>query len=797
MYRVGLIINENEASHSKYADTETTLKLAIDDCNRNGRKGNSYHLVVYDQFTINTLFDSRQNDIATLNALVIATNALSFGNKIHTVLCDNKHRIEEFLDRHKGVFISSQKKLSNGSLSVASPRSVGFLPDAYDYYLFDRPEKSSADGSITIAASSILLDYPYGINNDLIDKHCNNNQFMVHKYRAIIIPIHPTTYESILCDVDSPPVSQPALNYLHRERKVLLYSGGSRRIVISTMALDWANHAELLCNILTTITECEPRLFFVKKHTEEPKSPLLDSYMIRTNIANIPYRAIAESELKTCPASAGNAFVFSPAWTPQEIETVYAAMLHSQRGYFTIHHISTTNVPSDKNHKLIKYRNYSSIDIMKDAVILSILSSFQTTGWGKSVWTYSYVSDLLDFYRVQERYIAKGIYQELERHFTKADAATGNRTLSGDYDGVFNATCKMLDVLNVFTQTYGDDLGKDLPYEPKAVITSAEAWMLARVEKGAVFDQDICYCVLYLMRFGKFTVLDAPVRTRLMSVFTSLLTRIAEEVLSGGIVRRSSVDLCRVHQALCRLSTDKAVAPKELPSYIAQIESTLRARQDIHGNWKNISETAEITLMLLESYNARANINIDLNMLNTLIANGIVALESQYNANASMWADDIGATAKAMHAIALYDRVFQFSINDFFSDLKIHRERALGMPEELTKERIGNFYRVIDDLGREKDLLSREVIQIKGQTHKIRSTLSKTRYALTSTIAVLVGTLAIMGLFGGILYVDHRDILIKVLGDWRTVLEGAVAGVIATVVLSEAVRLLSKKDSKD
>jgi hypothetical protein len=430
---------------------------------------------------------------------------------------------------------------------------------------------------------------------------------------------------------------------------------------------------------------------------------------------------------------------------------------------------------------------------MKDAVIQSLLWSFQATSWGKSVWTYSYVVRLLAFYGVGEPNIARRVYQELGEHFTKVDAVTGKRVLSGDYDGVFNATCTMLEVLNIFTQMYDKPFAVDLPYELKEVIDSAENWMIQKVKSGAVFDQDICYCVLYLIRFGKFRALDRTVKTTLVSLFERLLEKIAEEVLSGSINGRSSIDLSRVYRTLCGLSLEKAVAQDKAVSYLDQIESTLRTRQDIHGNWKHISETSEITLMLLEAHSSRCNINHELTTVNTLIANGIVALHSQYSVNANMWADDIGVTAKAMHAIGLYDRVFNFSINDFFSDLKIHHESTVRMSEDLTKERIGYFYRVIDGLERNKEVSSRHLIESESGASSIRRRLSRTRYALASSLAMLVATISISGLFIGILYLDHKDILVKELGDWRTVLESAVAGVIAAVVLSETFRWFSKR----
>lgn len=793
MYRVGLIINENEASHSKYADTEATLTSALDECNKGGHTGNTYHFVVYDKFTISRLFDHGDADIATLNSLIIATNALGFGEKLHNVLCSNKIRIEQFIDGHKGLFISSQKKLSNGVLATEELQSVSFLPEPYDYYLFDRPERYSSEGHISAVTPSVLLDYPYHIDDALIEKHCTQNHFMVHKYRSLIIPQHASMYEAALWDNTSTRVSQKALDYYERERQLLVYSRGSKRIVASTMALDWADHAELLSNILTYITELGPRLFFVKKRTDGATSEILDPYIIRANIANIPYRVISETELPVCSASPRHAFVFSPAWDAAEVEKLYASLLHSQRDHFTIYHICTSGVASDRNHKLSKFRNFSSIDVMKDAVIEALLSSYQPTSWGRSVWTYSYVVSLLEFYDVRNVSVARRVYRELELHFTKIDAVSGRRLFSGDYDGVFNATCKMLEVLNIFAAMYGDSIGHADNRDCRSVIAAAERWMLNRVDAGAVFDQDICYCFLYLTRFRRFTSLNSTSKAKLLQLFEQLLARIAEEIMSGRIVGRSSVDLCRVHQTLCTLTVENAIGSHKAIPYLSQIESTLRTRQDIHGNWKHISETSEITLMLLQAYPSRSNVQHDMNIVNTLIGNAVLALHSQHNAKTSMWADDIAVTAKAMNAIGLYDRVFNLSVNDFFSDLSLSNDPHASESEDLTKERIAYFYRVIDSLEDEKDAVFRQLKESEDKSDRMRRDLQRARYGLASALAILVGTVALLGLLVGIFYVDQKDILLKELGDWRTVLEGAVAGVIAAVILSELFRWLSRR----
>ena len=111
-------------------------------------------------------------------------------------------------------------------------------------------------------------------------------------------------------------------------------------------------------------------------------------------------------------------------------------------------------------------------------------------------------------------------------------------------------------------------------------------------------------------------------------------------------------------------------------SYLKKIEAVFGERQDLYGNWKNISETAEITAMLLEIHELRSNIGASTNTLNTLITRGIEILHSQYDSQTNMWSDDLGTTAKAMYAIGMYDDKFNFAINDFFVDLKNNQEKT-------------------------------------------------------------------------------------------------------------------------
>lgn len=793
MYKIGIIINENEVAHSKYADTLGTLKSALDECNQNGSKGNSYHFIIFDKFNIHKLFETGESNIMTFDGIVIATNAMGYNEKIHNVFCRNKQNIEEFINNNKGVFILSQKKLSNGRLSKEKFTSTGFLPEIYDYYVFDRPEKFSSGGEVDISAHNKVLTYPYTITNAMIKDHCENNQFIVHKYRSLIIPKHANSYETLLCDDTSTPISHKELGYLDSDRKLLLSSRYNKRVVISTMALDWANHAELLCNILTFITEDKPRTIFVKKEQERIKSTILDSYIIRANISNLPYRVISENELDDCIKSSGDTFIFSPNWLSEEIEDIYAVMLTRQNEYFSIYHIYKTKISSKNSHTLSKYSNFSSIDMMKDVVIENLLSSYLTSHWNNSVWTYSYILNLFDFFDVDIPIITEKVYQELSTHFTKKDESTGKTELTGDYDNVFNATCKLLEILSYFQEKNTNIIDEGSPYKLGNVIQIADSWLLNKIDSGTVFDQDVCYSLLYLLKNGKYDSLKDSIKNKVTQLLAQLLTSIIEEIMSMRIESRSSVDLCRIHQTLCMLTLHKTFSTEKTITYLDKIESILKERQDIYGNWKNISETAEITAMLLEIYELRSNINTPTNTINILITKGIEVLYSQFNSRTNMWSDDLSTTAKAMYAIGMYDKIFNFAINDFFFDLRRNQELKIEITEEINIDKIGNFYQTIDRLEKEKETQSKKVMENEKSILAMRKKVSSNKKLSLALFATLISLLFVLILIFTILYVSYNEIFFTILGDWKSHFVAGFIGFVMTVILTAMYNSFNEK----
>lgn len=188
MYRVAIIVNENETLHSAYANTESILKKALNKV-YSTEVDKIYSFEVFDKFNIYTLFEKGNSNIFTFNSIFVATNACN-NIEIYNELVEHADVIAQFIDdgcgNCHGMCISNQQKL--GAIEEKAS-FVGFLPNLFTYKLIKRKEKKSSDGSISINnCSDWIVNFPIRINNDIIQKCCSgeNNQFMPHKYRYII-----------------------------------------------------------------------------------------------------------------------------------------------------------------------------------------------------------------------------------------------------------------------------------------------------------------------------------------------------------------------------------------------------------------------------------------------------------------------------------------------------------------------------------------------------------------------------------------------------------------------------------
>ena len=133
MYRIAVIVNENETLHSVYADTvsivKKSLKMVYNDIE------SLYSFETLDKFNIFSLFSEGEYNLFTFDCLFIATNACN-NKEIYDCLVKNKEILERFIDdgngNHHGLLILNQQKLGDVEKQA---KFLEFLPEKLSYKL--------------------------------------------------------------------------------------------------------------------------------------------------------------------------------------------------------------------------------------------------------------------------------------------------------------------------------------------------------------------------------------------------------------------------------------------------------------------------------------------------------------------------------------------------------------------------------------------------------------------------------------------------------------------------------------
>jgi len=323
----------------------------------------------------------------------------------------------------------------------------------------------------------------------------------------------------------------------------------------------------------------------------------------------------------------------------------------------------------------------------------------------------------------------------------------------------------MVEILSCLEEKYDKRLFV-VPYSIDRVITVSNKWLVNRIEGNAVFDQDICYYLLYLFKNDLYDSFDITFRQRLIEQFRVLIA--IDEPHTPKFENQPSIDLCRIYQTLCLIPEQVVFNNKE--SYLQQIEIILRNRQDNYGNWKNINETAEIAGMLLSVYGDRLKINKNIDTLNIIITKAVEVLYGQFNTKTNMWNNDLNTTAKAMFAIGLYNNQFNFSINDFFNDLNDKTKNIAS--DCINNEDLNNLYQEINESKKNEKKLNIELIKSKRTLNSIRN-LSLFLWALFFSILFITVLIFI------ILLVGYYDILLAIIKKWA---EYFISGFFSLVV---------------
>ena len=346
------------------------------------------------------------------------------------------------------------------------------------------------------------------------------------------------------------------------------------------------------------------------------------------------------------------------------------------------------------------------------------------------------------------------IYEELALHFCKKNV------IDGSYDNVINATCKLLEILALVEPDIVRLTGSVFEKYPISKVKSLSAdWLIKKLDIATISEFDLIYVLVALYRSG--VAKGEGVQEKISQKAKELIAIYRKK----GYVNYSNVALCQVLFLIKELVNNKSIPVDAAKSDADKIAEVLAIRQDELGEWRNLSETAEVSLLLLEiEMDSLKKQNI-VSCLSENINRAISRLYQAYDNKHYCWYTDINTTVKAIHAIGLYDQVKNYSANDFFNEIIVHYQRLhimanLDNSNNAARSYIGTIY--------DKDQLVRKLMRSSEQK-KVFQWL----FFGTFVIALCLGVMMIL-IFAGLTneYVTYNGNVVSVLSrlfnEWQT-----------------------------
>lgn len=784
MFRIAVITNENEVAHSSFADTVSILKRPV---TLKNQKTDSYTFSEFDKFTAARLFrEGHQEYLLGFDSLIIATNATNNG-EVLGALRNGRDTLERFIASGRGILVLSQKKLS--AQSVDSQHVTGFLPERFDYALLDRPESSSADGSIDIAeVDDRILNYPNAITEKMIARHCTENQFMEHRYRSILAPSKTNQFIAVLVDrTSSAAINLPQMGFPSGRPLLIRTASSKERIVATTMALDWAGHEELLENLLVYITEGQEQIAVLRQHGTTQDDPI-DVYTTRARAAKLPIREYFDVDVANYKLPKHRAIVVSPAYSSDDVETIWQLLSRTSNHNVDLYHLSATARGSEFQLHRRSFSNSANHLALSGA--LWIQRSFIPTLWGKSIWTYNYALPALRELELDISPFAEPVLADIQKHI-RLPASGG-----ASYDHVPNATAQLLELLSKCLPSLEID---GISLNTADLIKKCEIWIVEALTDGSrISPRDRLYLMNSLQRADRLVGLGQ----RQLQQLRAIATETMQHYRQAGVNNAETVELTQwleLELVEAKISESNAAL---IAAEALAIVSELKNRQNIEGGWKNVSVTGDVLVAVLRSAEESSSIR-NHSAVKDMIAKGVEFLVRSFDKKNGNWSNDINATAKASRALVMFDKHKGLSSADFLSD--IHARAEMLQFSDFCVESFKHDSALLSALLHSEATLKKANEKLVNAERQVARSSRREKLGRVIAFGFLVIALissASFGLVTWILKVNFPDAMAGILGKWDEYLVGGFVSIILTLVFMGVysfaqTRLIKAKEGKD
>lgn len=632
MYRIAVIQNEVEMQHSGYVDSVPKYRKQDFDLREH----------VFNRFSsvnIGELFLEGENFLLDYDCVIIGTNATSDGD-VYSILCDEKNKLvlEKYISMGKGLLICSQKKLRedpDADESEYKARKTYFLPAPYEYRIVSRPPKEGSDqGNVTVynqvpnSIQKFLISFPQEIDNKTIFEHCTKNDFQKHFYRDYIIPLNDSSYFPVLQDK-----CENVRNTLMvaRPRK-------NEKIVISTMALDWAGHYELIENILYYLIIGIPTVAFVDKVERADQD--FQFLLSEAELSNISYYTYYSTEevINSNLRQYHTLYVFSPSYSENEVSEFWERHVKEEKGYIKLFYYKHIN----GELVLVNFSYFSYIDAQKREVETWLKSEYKDGLWGNSFWkTYDV---LFALYHMGEDIspFLRGAFSKIKKHYR-----------NGSYDGVLAPTCGLFELEALIMQD--DNLRNEVPIVEE-YLQETKSWLTGRYNGTSSYNKK------FIIRSFN----NAGYLNDLIELKPNFENELFEVATDGSLQDKLEIDLC-LDAEVCLVYLKMYRDKKEIKIRINECIDKILCTQMQNGRWdNNLGKTARL-LVFFVTHQSQNEFNRKEKEISEAISRGIIALRNSYQGN--NWENNVITTANAITAIVSHDRTASYKSKDFLNQV--------------------------------------------------------------------------------------------------------------------------------
>lgn len=472
----------------------------------------------------------------------------------------------------------------------------------------------------------------------------------------------------------------------------------NEKIVISTMALDWAGHYELLENILYYLVVGIPSVAFINKDgrlSNEFEFIISESKLSKTSY--ISYKSLEEATNSDNKLNSFHTlYVFSPEYMEDEVSSFWEDFIKPQERYIKLIYYKYIN----DELVLVNFSYSSYIDSQKKEVEIWLKSQFKEGLWGNSFWkTYDAIF-ALDNMGVSVKSYLKSMFLQIDKHYQ-----------NGSYDGVLAPTCGLMELESLVLKK--EEYLSEIP-NITDLYKETRRWLVQKYNGTSKYNQKFI-----IRSFFYCGILNDLHQT--VDEFKENLYQIA---LDGTVMDKLEIDLC-LDIDVCSVYLSSVGEKREIRNRIHESIVNILNKQMQNGRWdNNLGKTARILVFLLK-HKGDAEFERDEEAVKKAIDSGIIALKNSYQA--SNWEENIVTTANAITAIIAADANAEYESKDFLNQVNKEAKLADSYNSLLLA------LKTIDELTLLNGKNSKELCKLRKVQEKLVK--SQTRLRLSSAIA--------------------------------------------------------------